>query len=309
MINIYSNSNTPSFNGGITRKLGRTYCSCEQDIVDIFNKHPQKNGIAGQLPKSWIEKLNASEFVNNKREVIQNIYQQFASIVKTASDNVVEAADKLTNVLRNYKILTEKQSYNIRKINTSGYSHIENGYILEGTNGAESLFVKEFKDLSNIEPRLYKYKTKRDGKYIELARALQLNKQLKDRHIMHTNWGDTQNRFMVSEYVKPLKRYKSKIEIKESYNNEKELIEDLNKKYGFRYYEIKNNNVKLGFEYEDKFYSYPEDRIIYNYFFSLLEKLNLKHIDLMDNPANYIVSKDKDGNPLLKLIDFGGISK
>ena len=309
MINIYSNSNTPSFTGGITRKLGRTYCSCEQDIVDIFNKHPQKNGIAGQLPKSWIEKLNASEFVNNKREVIQNIYQQFASIVKTASDNVVEAADKLTNVLRNYKILTEKQSYNIRKINTSGYSHIENGYILEGTNGAESLFVKEFKDLSNIEPRLYKYKTKRDGKYIELARALQLNNQLKDRHIMYTNWGDTQNRFMVSEYVKPLKRYKSKIEIKESYNNEKELIEDLNKKYGFRYYEIKNNNVKLGFEYEDKFYSYPEDRIIYNYFFSLLEKLNLKHIDLMDNPANYIVSKDKDGNPLLKLIDFGGISK
>lgn len=163
--------------------------------------------------------------------------------------------------------------------------------------------------MSNIEPRLYKYKTKRDGKYIELARALQLNNQLKDRHIMHTNWGDTQNRFMVSEYVKPLKRYKSKIEIKESYNNEKELIEDLNKKYGFRYYEIKNNNVKLGFEYEDKFYSYPEDRIIYNYFFSLLEKLNLKHIDLMDNPANYIVSKDKDGNPLLKLIDFGGISK
>ncbi len=311
MISIYSDNkyNCPSFTSGITRKLGRKYYSCEEDIVEIFNKHPQKNGIAGQLPKSWIEKLNASEFVNSKREVIQNIYQQFASIVKSASENTEEAATKLTDILRNYKILTNKQSYNIKKINTSGYSHIENGYILEGSQGAESLFIKEFKDLSNLNPRLYKYKTQRDGKYVELARALQLNKQLKDRHIMHTNWADTQNRFMVSEYVKPLKRYKSKIDIKESYNTEKELIKDLNKKYGFRDYEIKNNNVKIGFEYENKFYSYPEDRIIYNYFFSLLEKLNLKHIDLMDNPANYIVTKDKDGNPLLKLIDFGGISK
>lgn len=310
MISISPNNNGhPAFTSGITRKLSRNYCSCEDDVIEILNKHPQKNGIAGQLPISWIEKLNASEFVNNKREIIKDIYQQFASIVKLASENIIEASDKLTEILRNYKILTNKQSYNIKKINTSGATYIENGYILEGSNGARSLFIKEFKDLSGMEPRRYKIHTKRDGKYIELARALQLNNQIKDRHIMHTNWGDTKNRYMVSEYVKPLKRYKSKIEIKQSYNNEKELIEDLNKKYGFRYYEIKNNNVKIGYEYENKFYSYPEERIIYNYFFNLLEKQNLAHYDLMDNPYNYIVTKDKNGNPLLKLIDFGGIAK
>lgn len=310
MISVYlDNKNScPSFTSGITRKLGRRYCSCEEDIIDIFNKHPQKNGIAGQLPKSWIEKLNASEFVNSKREIIQNIYKEFAAIVKSASGNTTKAANKLTDILRNYKILTNKQSYNIKKINTSGYTIIENGYILEGKNGAESLFVKEFQDLSNLSPTLYKIKTERDGKYIELARAFQLNNQLKDRHIMHTNWADTQNRYMVSEYVKPLKKYKSKIVIKETYNTEKELIEDLNKKYGFRYYEMKNNNVKIGYEYGDKFYSYPENIIIHNYFYSLFEKLNLKHTDILGNSNNYIVTKDKDGKPLLKLIDFGGIT-
>lgn len=97
MISISPNNNGhPSFTSGITRKLARNYCSCEDDVIEILNKHPQKNGIAGQLPISWIEKLNASEFVNNKREIIKDIYQQFASIVKLASENIIEASDKVT---------------------------------------------------------------------------------------------------------------------------------------------------------------------------------------------------------------------
>ena len=43
-----------NFTSGITRKLSRNYYHSEQDIVKIFDTHPQKNGIAGQLPVSWL---------------------------------------------------------------------------------------------------------------------------------------------------------------------------------------------------------------------------------------------------------------
>ena len=69
------------------------------------------------------------------------------------------------------------------------------------------------------------------------------------------------------------------------------------------------NNVKIGYEYKNKFYSYPKDIIIYNYFNSLFEKYHLRHHDIKYNENNYIVTIDKNGNSLLKLIDFGKITK
>ena len=177
--------------------------------------------------------------------------------------------------MRKHKILAPNQSYNIVKIDTSGAVYTANGYILSGNN-TYSYFIKEFSDLSSKSPRLYKLMTESNGKYVELARALNINNRIKDRHIMHTHWGDTKNGYMVSEYVKPLKEYKSPIEIKEFYDSEKTLVNDLYKKYGFTYEEIKKYKVQTGYEYEDKFYSYPEDRIIYNYFSNMFEKYGLK---------------------------------
>ena len=40
----------------------------------------------------------------------------------------------------------------------------------------------------------------------------------------------------------------------------------------------------------------------------MFEKYGLKDYDLHCNPDNYIITTDKKGNPLLKLIDFGGIT-
>lgn len=310
MIIISQNTNnSPHFTSGLTRKLRRNFYATEIDVVEIFNKHPDKNGIAGELPTSWIKKINNSNSISTKREAIQNIFKEFGTIVKLASTNIEEATQKLNQLLRKYHILNNKQCYSIKKIDTSEYVYTKNGYILKGKYGAENLFIKEFEDFSNLSPARYKMKTETDGKYVELARALQINHQIKDRHIMHTNWGDTQNGYMVSEYIEPLKKYKSKIEIKEIYENEKELIKDLYKKYGFTQDEIKNNKVKIGYEYENKFYSYPEEQIIYNYFSKVLGKIKLVHNDIMYNDNNYIITKDKAGNALLKLIDFGRIKK
>ncbi len=294
----------PHFTGGITRKLCRNYYHCEADVVEVFNRHPQKNGIAGGLPINWIKKINPEI----KREAVKNIYSQFACLTETAKTNLKQASDMLNTTLQRYKILTPGQSYNIEKIDASGALYTENGYVLSGSN-ADSLFIKEFADLSQKSQRQYLRMTERNGKFVELARALQINNRIKDRHIMHTYWGDTQKGYMVSEYVKPLKESKSPVEIKEFYDNEKALINDLNKKYGFTFDEIKKYNVKTGYEYKDKFYSYPDDLIIYNYFSNMLEKYGLKHHDLQYNTDNYIVTADNKGNPLLKLIDFGGISK
>ncbi len=306
-ITNHNNNYKPHFSGGITRKLSRRYYHCEPDIVQIFDKHPQKKGIAGRLPASWIKPLNSSS-AGNKRNIINRIYICIAETIKIANTNSKKAADNLNSILKKYKILRPDQSYSIKKADTSGAVYTANGYILYGKN-IDSLFIKEFADLSGKDPRHYRWMTEKNGKFVELARALHLNKQTNDRHIMHTYWGDTQNGYMVSEYVEPLKEYKSPIEIKEFYNNENELIEDLRKKYGFTLREIKKYKVKTGYEYDNKFYSYPEDLIIYNYFSSMLEKYGLKHYDLQYNTDNYIITRDKNGNPLLKLIDFGGISK
>lgn len=311
MMYISQNTNNiqPSFKSGLTRKLRRNFYATETDIVKIFNKHANKNGIAGELPKNWINKLNNPKIISDKRKSIQNIFNEFGIIIKLASTNLDEATQKLNNLLKKHHILTNKQSYSIKKIDTSESVYTKNGYILKGKYGAEDLFIKEFEDFSNLSQIRYKIKTETDGKFVELARALQINHQINDRHIMHTHWGDTQNGYMVSEYIRPLKQYKSQINIKEVYKNEKELINDLYKKYGFTLNEIKNNNVKIGYEYENKFYPYPEEHIIYNYFSSILGKKHLTHNDLMHNENNYIITKDKKGNPLLKLIDFGSITK
>lgn len=305
MLNISTENRSykPAFTSGITRKLSRNYYHCEADVVEIFNKHLQKNGIAGQLPINWIRKVDRTK----KHEVIKEIYSQFAKTVELAKTNIENAAENINTVLRKHKILAPNQSYNIVKIDTSGAVYTANGYILSGNN-TDSYFIKEFSDLSSKSPRLYKLMTESNGKYVELARALNINNRIKDRHIMHTHWGDTKNGYMVSEYVKPLKEYKSPIEIKEFYDSEKTLVNDLYKKYGFTYEEIKKYKVQTGYEYEDKFYSYPEDRIIYNYFSNMFEKYGLKDYDLHCNPDNYIITTDKKGNPLLKLIDFGGIT-
>lgn len=306
MLNISTQNRNckPSFTSGITRKLSRNYYHCEADVVEIFNKHPKKNGIAGQLPISWIKKIPP----NKKHEVIKEIYTQFAKSVELAKNNIENAAQNINTIMHKHKILSPGQSYNIVKVDTSGAVYTANGYILAGNN-TDSYFIKEFADLSSKSQRLYKLMTESNGKYVELARALNINNRIKDRHIMHTHWGDTKNGYMVSEYVKPLKSYKSPIEIKEFYDSEKTLINDLYKKYGFTFEEIKKYKVKTGYEYENKFYSYPEDRIIYNYFSNMFEKFGLKDYDLQNNPDNYIVTADNQGNPLLKLIDFGGITK
>lgn len=297
-----------NFKGGITQKLKRNYYNAEPDIINIFNRHPQKNGIAGVLPKPWIEKLNSINNKNTKREIIKELYQGFAQAVQTAKENTSQATEKLNTLLYKHKILNKNQKYNIKKIDTSKAAYTENGYILEGT-GIDSLFIKEFTDLKNKKTQIYKKITERHGKFVELARALQINNQIKDRHLMHTCWGDTKNGYMVSEYVKPLKEYKSPLEIKEFYDDEKLLIDDLYKKYGFTHKEIKKYNVRIGYEYEGKFYSYPEDRIIFNYFDSMFGRYGLAHYDLYWNPDNCIITSDKSGNPLIKLIDYGGISK
>ncbi len=301
-------NNSPQFTSGLTRKLRRNFYPTEIDVVKIFNKHPNKNGVAGELPKNWIKKINNPKIISDKRNSIQNIFKEFGEIVKLASINIDDATQKLNNLLKKHNILTKKQSYTIKKIDTSESVYTKNGYILKGKYGAEDLFVKEFEDFKNLSPIRYKIKTETDGKFVELARALQINHQINDRHIMHTHWGDTQNGYMVSEYIRPLKQYKSQINIKEVYKNEKELINDLYKKYGFTLNEIKNNNVKIGYEYENKFYPYPEEHIIYNYFSSILGKKHLTHNDLMYNENNYIITTDKKGNNLLKLIDFGRIT-
>ena len=68
MIYVSNNNNSQTFTSGITRKLSRNYYATQQEIIDLFNKHPQKNGIAGQFPKSWIDNLNNSNFSQNKNK-------------------------------------------------------------------------------------------------------------------------------------------------------------------------------------------------------------------------------------------------
>lgn len=293
-----------NFTSGITRKLSRNYYHSEQDIVKIFDTHPQKNGIAGQLPVSWLKNIDTNE----KRKIVSIIYTEFANNIKLAKISLKTATENLNYILHKYKILSPNQSYNVKKIDTSGSVYTANGYILSGT-GIESFFIKEFADLNDKSPRMYKIMTESNGKFVEVARALYLNNRIKDRHIMHTHWGDTKNGYMVSEYVKPIKKYKSPIEIKEIYDTEEELFIDLYKKYGFTRNELKKYNVQTSYEYKKKFYAYPEDRIIYNYFSNMFEKYGLRDYDLYCNPDNYIITFDGNGNPLLKLIDFGGITR
>lgn len=309
VINSKSQNHYINFSGGITRKLKRNYFPNEVEVIKVFERHPQKNGIAGQLPKNWIDNLNQFPFNENKSDCIRDIYKQFAKIIKLAENDIKKATENLNQLLKKYGILKGKESYNITKIDTSESVYAKNGYIIKSNNEAKDLFVKEFKNLDYMSPRRYALATEHDGKYVETARAMQINNQIKDKHIMHTYWSDTQNGYMVSEYIKPTTNSKSKIQIKEIYSSKKELIKELQKKYGFTLEEIKNNNIKIGYEHENKFYPYPEERIIFNYFSTILGKKKLIPYDLMYNENNYIITTNKKGQNILKLIDFGKIKQ
>lgn len=307
---------------GATEVFSKRFISTQKEIIDEFIKDPQSNWIAGNLPESWLAKLNGK--TNDERqEITQKIFMLFRSAIKhlkpysasplskeynrakvnLENKRIKEASKFLTKGLRHFGILSETNSVYLKKLNVTG-QYIKRGYSLKekGKNPTlEKLFIKKFKKINPIS-----LEGDLNGQYSEIAHGLYINNKVPDKYITKFYWGDTQTGYMASKYeITP--RHKSPIvKFKSSYDTVDEFGEDFYNKTGIQLTEILDKGIIPGVIRQNKFHPYSKEALILRFLQSLLDEYDLHHFDLHN--LNAIIGSTETGGPIVKIIDIGGIA-
>ena len=143
------------------------------------------------------------------------------------------------------------------------------------------------------------------GQYAELAHGLYANSEIKNNVIQRYYWGDTSQGYMATEYLVPPKHVSPIVKLKQIYSDAAEFAADFYRQTGLRLKDLHQYNVPYGNMDNKGFIPLDKATIINKYISSVLEKANLKHTDLHDQ--NAIIGSTRDGQPVLKLIDIGGV--
>lgn len=278
---MYINNKTPEIHfQGATKTLKKHHFKTEKSISRIFIDYPNSNDIAGSLPYGWLK--NIIQLPKEKKtDIIKNIYKLFR---ETFTDNhnkkeLIQISEKFTNTLRELGIIPSSNQIIIKKKNAQG-TILTGAYTIKerGKNKTlEPLFIKKFYDNSG------KHSANIEGIFAELALGLHLNKLSDNEHILSPYFGDIKAKFMVSKYeITPqnikIPRALSQEELYCSPSALKSYFEKLNN--------ITNDYTNLN---------------------KLLAKYGFEHRDLHDQ--NVIITRNKCGKLILKLIDLGKIVK
>jgi len=276
------NNQTPYFSGA-TKTLRHRYFKTEKTILDVFATYPNSDGIAGSLPYSWLKNIIHLP-KEQKSPIIKNLLKLFR---ETFSVDYPKNMDRgqlsslsqaFTKTLRNNGIIGEDNQIIIKQKNFDG-AIMTNAFTIHerGKNkNLEPLFVKQFYNNSG------RRSANVEGVCAELALGLHLNKIFHNEHIIKPYFGDTKAHFMVSKYeVTP-----QNVRIPRELTKAELFAPSRLQQYFEKLQTITNDNTNI-----------PE----------LLAKKGFEHHDLHDQ--NIIITKNKKGKLILKLIDLGKIQK
>lgn len=321
----YCNNNNKheiSFQGA-TEEFSKRFITTQKDIINEFIKDPKSNWIAGNLPDNWLAKLTGKT-QDQKDKIIKQIFMLFRAAIKhlkpydapikskeyrqlkanLENKRIKEASEFLTKGLRHFGILSENNSVNLKRLKVSGL-YIKRGYVLKekGQNPTlEKLFIKKFK---KINPLSLECDT--NGQYSEIAHGLFLNNNVPSEYITKFYWGDTKTGYMVTKYETAPKYSSPIVKFKKLYNNLDEFAKDFNKKTGIALYEVLDQDIIPGKIIKNKFEPYSKEILILNYLQKILNQYGLHHYDL--HKLNAIIGTNDKGEPIVKIIDIGGIAK
>lgn len=309
----------PSF-CGVTEELSKRFIRTQKEIIEEFAKDPKSKGIAGSLPPYWLAKLNGKTQAE-KEEISNKIFQLFRAAIKhlkpynapqkskqynhnkVTLENIrrKEASRFLTKGLQHFGILSETNAVNFKKLKVRG-SYTKGAYVLKekGENPTlENLFIKIFK-----EKNKFSLLNDEHGKYAELAHGLYLTSILKSKNISKFYWGDTQAGYMAVEYVIPPKHVSPIVQLKKKYADIYQFATDFYRQTGITLKELQASGIHIGHQ-DEEFIPHTKDDIIRGYLQSILQKVGLHHTDL--HSQNAIIGSTKTGQPIIKIIDIGGI--
>ena len=266
---------------GLTRTLSRNYFATLPEIQDVFINHKKADNIAGSLPYSWIKSIQHNP-KPERDEAIKSVYSTMRRIFgryiteKTTKNELKVYSKILTHTFRKAGIIPEGNIIIINKRKVSG-STVSGIYTIheKGKNPTlEKVLIKKYRE------GISKRRLNTEGAAAETALGLHLNKRICDRHILKFLWGDINAGYTASHYeVSP---QNVKIPKKLSLFAEQEGKENFFKKL-----------MKLTNDFTD--------------IRRILAKYGFKHYDFHDE--NVLITRDKKGNLITKLIDIGRIDK
>ena len=277
---IHQNKPTINFQGA-AKILRKRHFTTEKAIINVLTTHPNSNGIVGTLPYGWLKNISQLP-KNQKDDIIKNIFKLFRNTFahKYNKKELVQVSKDFTQMLHNLGVISETNQIIIKKRKVDG-AIITGAYTIKerGKNKTlEPLFVKQFYDNTG------KFMANKEGIFAEIASGLHLNKiSGKNEHILSPYFGDTKAKFMVSKY----EMIPQNIKIPRALT-----LEELY---------LKPSALKEQFS---KLRTLTKD---YTNFDKLLAKLGFVHQDLHDQ--NIVITRNKKGNLILKLIDLGKIVK
>ena len=308
---------------GVTEEFSKKFIRTQKEIIDEFIKDPKSNWIAGNLPESWLKKINCKN-QDEKNKIIKNIFMIFRSAIKhlkpydaqlgsneykqvkadLENKRIKEASRFLTKGLRHFGILSETNSVILKKLKVNG-AYIKRGYVLKekGNNPTlEKLFIKKFKRINPLS-----LECDRNGQYSEIAHGLFLNNNVPSEYITKFYWGDTKAGYMTSKYETTPRHISPIVNFKESYENIESFAKDFNEKTGIKLEDIIEQDIIPGTFMQNRFYPYSKETIILKFLQKILGNYGFHHSDLHN--LNAIIGTSSKGKPIVKIVDIGGISK
>lgn len=274
MLVSYNNYPNTTFTGA-TRTLKRNYLATAEEICEVFAKYPKSNGIAGSLPHSWI-KNSVSQPKEQRGEFIKSLYKLFRESFGENNNNPKQLSERFTAVLRDLNIIPKENQIIIKKRKLDG-SVLRGAYTIQErgkTKTLEPLFIKQFTEK--------KHSRNSDGIFAELALGLHLHKLAGNEHILRPYFGDTIAKFMVSKYEVTPQNVKIPHQLSKADSFDPEVLQNF----------FNTQKAITGDSTNIK---------------ALLAKYKFEHQDLHDQ--NVLITRNKKGKLIIKLIDLGKIIK
>lgn len=309
---------------GTTEIFRRSFLQTQKEISDVFAKFPEDDGVAGALPANWLAKI-AHKSPEEQKNIISKVFKAFRAAVKhfrpynapqrpkklysqhkanLENKRIKEASLFLTKALRHFGILSAENSVYFKRRKVYG-NYINRGYVLKEKGNAptlEKLFIKSFRKLNPKRPD-----ANFNGKEAETAHWIYVNK-INCKNISKFYWGDVKGAYIATEYETPPKYSSPIVQLKKYYKSLDAFGVDFERQTGLSLNDLLSRGIKPGkINSKGLFVPKSKEDLIMGYLHTELNNVGLMHYDL--HKDNAVIGTDKNGKPIVKIIDIGGLMK